>query len=112
MDCSFCNTLKNEKERIIEEGKTVFVVFSNPRLMKAHLLVIPKRHIEKPSELNKKERKELFDTVLKYQEKIISKIAAGCDIRENYRPFVPENELKVNHIHFHLQPRELNDKLY
>ena len=45
-------------------------MFSNPRLMEGHLLVIPKRHVEKLSELNEEERKELFDTVIEYQEKI------------------------------------------
>ncbi|PIZ88519.1 MAG: hypothetical protein COX90_04175 [Candidatus Nealsonbacteria bacterium CG_4_10_14_0_2_um_filter_38_17] len=66
MDCPFCN-INKEKTRIIKEGKNVFVVFSNPRLVKGHLLVIPKRHVVKISELNAKEKKELFDTVIEFQ---------------------------------------------
>lgn len=112
MNCPFCNITSSEQNRVLEERKYVTVIFSNPRLMKAHLLVVPKRHIEKPSDLNNEERKELFDTVLEYQDKIVSKIASGCDIKENYRPFQSESELKVKHIHFHLQPRELYDELY
>lgn len=112
MLCPFCHIINEDKDRVIKEYKTVFVIFSNPRLMKAHLLVIPKRHIEKPSQLTAEERQELFDTVLKYQDIILEKISSGCDIRQNCRPFQPESNLKVNHVHFHLQPRELYDELY
>jgi len=80
--------------------------------MPGHLLVIPKRHVEKPSELNEQERAELFETVIEFQEKILNKISSGCDIKQNYRPFQKQNRLKVNHLHFHLQPRELFDELY
>lgn len=111
MSCPFCN-LNPERNNVIHEGKTVFVMPSNPRLVEGHLLVIPKRHIERPSELTTEERKELFNTVLKFQEKILTKVAKGCDIRENYRPFQSEDDLKVDHIHFHLIPRELNDEIH
>ena len=111
MNCAFCK-LDPKRNKVIYEGKHVYVFPSNPRLVEGHLLVIPKRHIEKPSEMTAEERKELFDTVLAFQDKILAKIAKGCDIRENYRPFQNEDDLKVHHIHFHLIPRELNDEIY
>jgi diadenosine tetraphosphate (Ap4A) HIT family hydrolase len=109
MDCPFCKT---DKEKIIKEGKTVFVILSNPRLVKGHLLVIPKRHVERISELSEEERKELFKTVIEFQEKILSKFFPGCDIRQHYRPFQKQNNLKINHLHVHLLPREFKDNLY
>ena len=109
MDCPFCNI---EKNRILTERKFTRVIFSNPRLMPGHLLVIPKRHVEKLSELSKEEQQELFKTTIEFQEKILNKIASGCDIRINYRPFQKQDDLKVNHLHIHLQPRELFDELY
>ena len=113
MTCPFCQKNFNHiKNRIIYEGKNIFVMLSNPRLVTGHLLVIPKRHFERPSDMTKEERKEIFDVVLEFQEKILANIATGCDIRENYRPFVKQNDLKVDHIHFHLIPRELNDEIY
>jgi diadenosine tetraphosphate (Ap4A) HIT family hydrolase len=111
MNCPFCN-LDKERNRIVEEKKHVLVMLSNPRLVDGHLLVISKRHIEKPSEMTADERKELFETVLEYQEKILSKFASGCDIRQNCRPFQKQDNLKVDHIHFHLLPREFKDDLY
>lgn len=111
MKCPFCN-LVPERNRVIYEGKTVFVMPSNPRLIVGHLLVVPYRHIERPSELTVEGRKELFDTVLEFQEKILTKLAKGCDIRENFRPFIKQSDTKVNHIHFHLIPRDLNDEIF
>jgi diadenosine tetraphosphate (Ap4A) HIT family hydrolase len=80
--------------------------------MPGHLLVIPKRHLEKVSQLNKEEKIEVFDTIIEFQEKILAKFAKGCDIKSNYRPFIPQGRTKVNHLHFHLQPREFEDELY
>jgi histidine triad (HIT) family protein len=111
MECPFCN-INKEKTRIIKQTNDVFVCFSNPSLMKGHLLVVPKRHVEKLSELTQKERKEVFNTVIEFQDKITSKISSGCDIKQNYRPFQKQSELKVHHLHIHLQPRELEDILY
>lgn len=111
MTCPFCN-IDKEKTRIIKNGKYNFVIFSNPRLMPGHLLIVPKRHVKKLSELNKKELDELINLVIEFQEKILLKIAKGCDIRQNLRPFIKQNDLKIDHLHFHLQPREFKDKLY
>jgi len=111
MNCPFCN-IDKEGTKIIKEGKYNYVCFSNPRLMDGHLLVIPKRHIERLSELSKDEKEELFDLVIEYQEKILENIAKGCDIRQNYRPFQKQDDLKLDHLHIHLHPREFKDELY
>ena len=88
MDCPFCGiSLEKTKNEIITNKKFVRVIFSNPRLMPGHLLVIPKKHVERLSELNEAEQKELFETIIEFQEKILNTIASGCDIREHYRPF-------------------------
>ncbi len=111
MNCPFCN-INKKKTRIIKDNDSCYVCFSDPRMMEGHLLVIPKRHVEKLSELNEDERRELFNLVVEYQEKILKNIAKGCDIRQNYRPFQKQDNLKVNHLHVHLQPREFEDELY
>lgn len=109
--CPFCE-IDHNKTRLIVNKKNTFVAFSNPSLMPYHLLVVPKRHVEKLSQLKKEEQKELFDTIIEFQEKILSKVANGCDIRQHYRPFQKQTNLKIYHLHVHLQPRELEDELY
>lgn len=111
--CPFCE-LNKEKTRVIEESRFSRVIFSNPRMMPGHLLTIPKQHVEKLSELTKVELDDLMVMTIKYQEKIVENLASGCDIRQNYRPFIKEGELKVSHLHFHIQPRwpDVKDELF
>ena len=109
INCPFCNL--DEEARVLAQGKKVFVILSNPRLLPGHTLVIPRRHVEKISDLTPSERKELFDTAIKFQKKIISKIAPGCDMRQNYRPFLAQSDIKVDHVHIHLLPRKPDDVL-
>lgn len=111
MSCPFCN-LNKEKTRIIKETKSVLVVLSNPRLMPGHLLIIPRRHIEKIAELTKSERKDILETAIEFQEKILAKVASGCDICQHFRPFIPQSNLKINHLHLHIRPRKSKDNLY
>jgi diadenosine tetraphosphate (Ap4A) HIT family hydrolase len=112
MKCPFCDAVTNGSGRLITSRTHVFVVLSDPRLVAGHVLVVPKRHTLKLSELEHEEQKELFDTVVEFQKKIIKIYATGCDIRQNYRPFLKQGELKVDHIHIHLIPREFEDELY
>jgi diadenosine tetraphosphate (Ap4A) HIT family hydrolase len=56
MNCPFCEITTEKTERVIRETESTFAVLSNPQLMSGHLLVIPKRHVEKLSELSKEER--------------------------------------------------------
>lgn len=112
MNCPFCDILTKNTERIIRESKHAFVVLSNPRLVPGHLLVIPKRHVEKFSELPEEERAELFSEAIKLEEIILEKFASGCDMSQHFRPFIKQDRLKINHLHIHLRPREFKDELY
>jgi diadenosine tetraphosphate (Ap4A) HIT family hydrolase len=110
-ECPFC-FINTERNTVLEEGSSARVIFSDPRLMFGHLLVTPKRHILTLSELNTTERDELWEMVVRYQGMILKKVAKGCDIRQHYRPFLEDSDLKQSHLHIHLQPRDFNDDLY
>jgi len=110
IDCPFCNFDKL-KGRMIQNKKHVYVILSDPRRIPGHTLVIPKQHVLKPSELSKEVREVLFDTIIEFQEKIL-KFSSGCDITQHYRPFLLQSNIKVDHAHFHLLPREFEDELY
>jgi diadenosine tetraphosphate (Ap4A) HIT family hydrolase len=108
IECPFCSP----SGRIIKDNKTAQIVLSNPRKVPGHFLVIPKRHVEKPWELTTDELKDIFDLIFFVEQKIIGKLGDGCDIRQNYRPFMEQSQLKVDHVHFHVIPRSLNDYIY
>lgn len=109
--CPFCN-IDPVRNKTLQESEHVRVIFSNPRLVKGHLLVTPKRHVEQPWELTEAEVKDIFEHIHVLQKKLSETLGTGCDIRQNYRPFMKQGRLKVDHVHFHLLPRTFQDDLY
>jgi len=80
--------------------------------MPGHFLVTPKRHIEAPWDLTKDELSDIFDLIFFIEKKLIGKLGDGMDIRQNYRPFLAQSNLKVDHVHFHVYPRYKDDYLH
>lgn len=107
-ECPFCEP----KQRVLKENEHAYFMLSNPRKVPGHTLVIPKRHIEKPSELTTEELQSIFELIYFVEERLLNTIAKGCDIRQHYRPFLPQSQVKVDHVHFHVMPRTLDDVLF
>lgn len=107
-DCPFCNPT----QRVLKENDSAQVILSNPRKVPGHFLVIPKRHVEKPWELKQDEVADIFSLIFEVEQKIVGKLGDGCDIRQNYRPFLKQSNLKVDHVHFHIIPRSNEDYIY
>ncbi|MCL1839873.1 HIT domain-containing protein [Candidatus Saccharibacteria bacterium] len=105
--CPFC-----EPTKILEETGLAWLLASDPRLAFGHLLVVPKRHVERPWEMSSDEMSAVWSLIKKYQKLLSEKAGDGCDVRENYRPFLPQSQLKVDHVHWHLIPRTDNDEIY
>jgi histidine triad (HIT) family protein len=110
MGCAFCGI---KDERIIRDTQNTITILSNPYLVEGHSLVIPKMHVQRISELTMPVAYELFDEVVRMQNMVLERLGApGCDIRQNFRPFLPDSRLKVGHLHFHVIPRYKEDELY
>lgn len=107
-DCPFCSC----EERVLKENDLAQVILSDPHKVPGHLLVMPKRHIENPWELTNLELTSIFDLIFFIEQKLIGKLGEGFDIRQNYRPFKKQDELKVDHMLFHVIPRSKDDYLY
>ena len=106
-NCRFCNL----QETVLKENEHAQALLSNPHKVPGHILVMPKRHVEKPWELTDAEIKDIFDLIFFIEQRLIGKLGDGCDIRQNYRPFL-KHDLKVDHLTFHVIPRSLDDYLY
>ena len=107
--CPFCS--EEIKKRAVEESDLSFVLLSDPRVAPGHLLVIPTRHVQTLSELKDEEVKELFKFLAVYQQKILNKLSSGVEVRQNYKPYFKDSRTHVNHLHFHIVPREENDQI-
>jgi diadenosine tetraphosphate (Ap4A) HIT family hydrolase len=106
--CPFCGT----DDRVLKQNDLAQVILSNPRKVPGHFLVIPKRHVEKPWDLTPEELTAIFELIFFVEQRIIGKLGDGANIRQNYLPFIGQNQVKVNHVHFHVIPRSDNDYLY
>ncbi len=108
-NCSFCNLKPNE---VVKHNDTALVVLSNPRKVPGHILVLPKRHIEEPWQLTAEELTDVYKLIFFIEQRILGRLGDGVDIRQNYRPFKKQDELKKNHVLFHVIPRSKDDYLY
>jgi diadenosine tetraphosphate (Ap4A) HIT family hydrolase len=106
--CPFCSPA----ERVLKHNEQANVILSNPHKVPGHILVIPKRHVEKPWELTHEELTDIFDLIFFVEQKMIGNLGEGADIRQHYRPYLDEDGLRVNHVAFHVVPRSPNDYIY
>ncbi|MBW3019040.1 hypothetical protein KY329_02555, partial [Candidatus Woesearchaeota archaeon] len=61
--------------------------------------------------LTPEEREAIWLMLVKFQKTRLEKYE-GCDIRQNFRPFLKDSDIKVSHLHFHLLPRTFEDEYY
>ncbi len=107
-DCPFCDPAGG----VLRANEHAYVTLSNPRKVPGHILVVPKRHLEKPWELTPEELRAVFELIFFVEQRVVGKLGDGVDIRQNYRPFVPASRLKADHVLFHVIPRAQDDYLY
>lgn len=107
--CPFCDP----RDRILKENPSANVILSNPRKVPGHFLVTPKRHVTEPWELTTTELQDIFQLVHFVEQRLLAAgLGTGVDVRQNYRPFMKDGQLKVSHVHFHVIPRSLYDYIY
>lgn len=107
-DCPFCNP----QERIVKENEIAQAILSDPHKVPGHILIMPKRHVEKPWDLQPEELKAIFELIFFIEQRFIGELGEGMDIRQSYRPFLSQDKLKLNHLTFHVIPRSQDDYLH
>lgn len=108
-NCTFCNLKPGE---VLKSNEHALVVLSDPRKVPGHTLVLPKRHIEEPWQLTADELTDIFKLIFYVEQRFLGKLGDGVDIRQNYRPFKKQDDLKKNHVLFHVVPRAKDDYIY
>ena len=111
--CPFCFETNDGRARTMLENNQAIGLLSSPRLAKGHCLVIPKRHVENPSDLTEPELIDIFQLIDVTRQRLLSSgLAKGVDVRQHFRPFLPQSRVKVDHVHFHVLPRKPNDLIH
>ena len=102
-DCIFCKIASGEiKGDIVYKDSKVIAFNDISPQAPAHILVVPRRHVEKLMDLPSKERAELLSNVFEATQKIV---ALDLKNTNGYRVVLnqgPDAGQAVPHIHFHL----------
>lgn len=105
--CPFCVSYH---PHTIHQTQTEYVIYSiRPGENKGRSCVIPKRHVEKLSELSIKETASFFTTV-----RMVTKKLTGYLLPEGFNFGLNEGRLvgqTISHLHFHIIPRYKGDGL-
>lgn len=102
-DCAFCDT-EALAWRTIRGEDLYFSIVSKPWFRSGQCLVIPRRHIETPTELNTDEGAGIMQELGRLSARLDKGFGTG--IMQKYQPLQPEDGGKVSHTHFHVFPRQ------
>ena len=114
MNCSFCDIVSGKLDAaLVSESKHALAFLDRNPVVAGHCLVVPKKHYENLWSIPATELTDFMQLVTKVQKLITKNLnAEGADLRQHYRPFLPETEMVKRHIHFHVIPRTLNDAIF
>ena len=101
-NCELCESIK-EKHRLIEKNDFCFAIINLEPLKKGHIMVLPKRHIEKLSELSEQESKAIFDMIDNLKNRLNKKYSEDVIIFINTGKHSSES-----HLHLHVLPSKGN----
>ena len=117
MRCVFCEFVCGKRKEhsnglpfmVIKKTKNTISFLSNvlPKDNDGHILVIPKKHYSSVSETPISVLKELIEHS-SMLVKVLRKFNDGCNILLNDGKYAGQ---KVNHLHFHIIPRNKNDHI-
>ena len=112
MDCIFCKIINKEiPSKIVYEDEKILAFEDIAPQAPVHIVVIPKKHIEKITEITEEDEKVIGKIYT-----VINKIAKEKNIADDgFRVIINCGEngrQEVKHIHFHLLGgKKLNDKI-
>lgn len=109
--CVFCNVTNSKRNKILKNNSLTILLMANQRKVPGQVLVIPKRHIERFSEINEAEKDEIFRVIADTEKRLVSFYKSGCEVTQRYKPYIEDDDFAVSHLHFHLYPRQKDDAL-
>ena len=114
MNCVFCEVAEGKAHRaLLGENKHALAVLDSYPILEGHSLVIPRKHHKSLWDIPKGELNAIFDLIIETEKMLLENLPCeGVDLRQHYRPFIPEGRLVKQHVHFHLIPRKSWDELF
>jgi len=105
-DCIFCKIASGEiqAKKVYEDSDVVAFLDADP-VNVGHMLVIPKKHFTKISDMSSNDLGKLMPAINKLSKAIL-KLADGLNVMQNNNKVAGQ---AIMHVHFHLIPRYEGD---
>jgi len=109
-DCIFCKIIRKEVPAYIvyEDEYSVAFLDINP-ISLGHILVVPKKHYERITDMPEDYLKEFMASVQKVAKIIETKLSRDYNIVVNHGSKAGQI---INHVHFHIIPRYGQEQLF
>jgi len=109
MDCIFCKITKKEKEaKIIYEDEKVMAILDINPVSPGHTFIIPKEHFSSVLELEESYVIPFFNGIKEVERMLVNAFHPdGFTLGINQGKSAGQG---IDHLHFHIIPRFLNDK--
>ncbi len=110
MKCIFCDPKIRKKETFYESKECIAIVDIKP-VVQGHVLIIPKRHVEKFVELTEEEIVDIFSSVKNVYDILIKAFKASA-----FNLLIQDGRdagQSIDHLHLHVSPRikyDIDDK--
>lgn len=104
--CPFC---KVNKKFVILENNFCYLTPARAPYVKNHLLIVPRRHVLQLDKLKGKEKKAIFDLIMKGTE-ILEKKYPAVELSYKEGELIPAGK-SIPHLHFHLVPKRKRSSL-
>jgi len=109
-ECIFCKIIKKEVPAYIvyEDDYSIAFLDINP-VSTGHILVVPKKHYERITDMPENDLKEFMASVQKVAKMVETKLSKDYNIITNHGPKAGQ---MINHVHFHIIPRYGQEQLF
>jgi len=103
MECDFCSI----KERAIIRTEHALAFLSNRPLLEGHILICPKRHIQKIDEISEDETRDILSIIKNLKPALCKSFrATGFNFGWNENASAGQT---ISHLHIHMFPRTDQD---
>lgn len=111
--CPFCHVRDNPHEGVIAQSKHSLAVLDKHPLVRGHCLAVTRTHYDSLMQVPQEELLDLMQLAVRVEKALLAAgFGEGVDLRQHYRPFLPESKFVVRHVHLHLVPRSEGDELF
>jgi diadenosine tetraphosphate (Ap4A) HIT family hydrolase len=112
-NCDFCHIRDNPHEGVIAQTAHSIAFMDKHPIAEGHCLVTTRTHHESLMEVPDAELLDLFKVVARVEKAILAAgLGDGVDMRQHFRPYLPEGKYVKRHVHVHLLPRRDGDDVF